>query len=675
MFNKILWTIDNECDGKTFERLCTDLMYREGYKDIIPIGGNYDNGRDAEIRRLLGKNEYSEITFFQFSLEKDWLNKFNREIEKTFSKHNNITHYVFISSSKITGNKRDELREKYYKDYKTNLIFYDREWLRTRLETASLDLVKKYFKLTFEDFDVFNHDVNIVIPKEQRESIAWQNYNKRNYEFAIVEFKDMLLTYPNDPNILVALSWSLYLTFRYDEAIFYINKAIEVVGKVYNTLAIKACIIAEYGIKKNSKEYLLTAKEIFIKLSSELKRSIDYFNLANTLSALGEFNEAQKNYKLSIKKNPKSAETWKNLGSVYDHLGNHIEELNCYNKALLINPDLPQALLSKGILLLKHHNKPKDSLKLIEKAIELDEKVYYKWPMVYYWYAEAFKRLNKVKEALHKINEGISSYPDNVYMMNLKANLLATVWPEDNNYINEAITFYKHLLVLFINDKESTIELLKLYDHQKNEINYWGLIKQYFQFEVLETREYFNNISIKKELEQIIYTYDKYLDYRKTMSLDKHIEAIKEHSFLVTEELNELLNFCFSILFNTVFLFLSQKYIQQKKIKNYLRLFQELKLKMMLIIEALVIYSSKKFKLDTDEDKIECFSFNIAHWPLYLPLEMSNQLGFLFGRLNIKEKEFKEFRVILENQLVKMNKELMVHALDVANQKIKLFKK
>jgi Restriction endonuclease len=50
MFNQILWTLDNEMDDAEFERLCTDLLGREGYKDIVPIGGSHDRGRDAESR-------------------------------------------------------------------------------------------------------------------------------------------------------------------------------------------------------------------------------------------------------------------------------------------------------------------------------------------------------------------------------------------------------------------------------------------------------------------------------------------------------------------------------------------------------------------------------------------------------------------------------------------------
>jgi len=47
--NQVLWTLDNEIQPRDFERLCVDLLGREGYRHIEPNGGTKDNGKDAEI--------------------------------------------------------------------------------------------------------------------------------------------------------------------------------------------------------------------------------------------------------------------------------------------------------------------------------------------------------------------------------------------------------------------------------------------------------------------------------------------------------------------------------------------------------------------------------------------------------------------------------------------------
>ena len=67
--SQILWAIDNEIDPRSFERLCTDLMYRIGYKEIMPIGGNYDGGRDAQLLSYHCMGNNGEDTFFQYCLD------------------------------------------------------------------------------------------------------------------------------------------------------------------------------------------------------------------------------------------------------------------------------------------------------------------------------------------------------------------------------------------------------------------------------------------------------------------------------------------------------------------------------------------------------------------------------------------------------------------------------
>ncbi|WP_420805404.1 restriction endonuclease [Paenibacillus sanguinis] len=48
-------------DGSNFEKLCTDLMSRSGYPDIIPVGGMHDRGRDAEVIRYTSGGEKQVI--------------------------------------------------------------------------------------------------------------------------------------------------------------------------------------------------------------------------------------------------------------------------------------------------------------------------------------------------------------------------------------------------------------------------------------------------------------------------------------------------------------------------------------------------------------------------------------------------------------------------------------
>ena len=79
--NKILWTIDNELDSRSFERLATDLLYRNGYREIEPIEPQ-DGGRDAEEYPRRGRGRHGNVCFFQFSLRNDWKTKLREDADR-----------------------------------------------------------------------------------------------------------------------------------------------------------------------------------------------------------------------------------------------------------------------------------------------------------------------------------------------------------------------------------------------------------------------------------------------------------------------------------------------------------------------------------------------------------------------------------------------------------------
>src|SRR5262245_61787123 len=74
MKSQVLWAIDNEIESQAFERLCTDLLYRGGFKEIVPVEPQ-DGGRDAEEHPRRGRGREGEAAFFQFSTEKNWKKK------------------------------------------------------------------------------------------------------------------------------------------------------------------------------------------------------------------------------------------------------------------------------------------------------------------------------------------------------------------------------------------------------------------------------------------------------------------------------------------------------------------------------------------------------------------------------------------------------------------------
>lgn len=52
-FNQVLWTLDREIAPQDFERLCVDLLCRDGYWKIVPVGAVQDFRRPRRrIARL-----------------------------------------------------------------------------------------------------------------------------------------------------------------------------------------------------------------------------------------------------------------------------------------------------------------------------------------------------------------------------------------------------------------------------------------------------------------------------------------------------------------------------------------------------------------------------------------------------------------------------------------------
>ena len=99
------------------------------------------------------------------------------------------------------------------------------------------------------------------------------------------------------------LAWAEYMLERYGEAIADINRALKLLEEPRFKL-VRACILAERGIRDHKKAELRIAETLFREGLSHLgdESAMAHYNLANVLSALGEFPEAIQQYKLALKR-------------------------------------------------------------------------------------------------------------------------------------------------------------------------------------------------------------------------------------------------------------------------------------------------------------------------------------------------------------------------------------
>ena len=140
----VLYALHHGVEPLGFERLCVDLLVREGHSRIVPGGKTRDHGRDAEVRFWVDDDAGFPQTAFQFSMEVKWEAKLRRDIAKIRRRCDSVERIVFVSNRSITFEKQDKLRQEYQNREGIVVEILDEGWFRVRLEEEHVDLAKKH---------------------------------------------------------------------------------------------------------------------------------------------------------------------------------------------------------------------------------------------------------------------------------------------------------------------------------------------------------------------------------------------------------------------------------------------------------------------------------------------------------------------------------------------------
>ncbi|MBM7558147.1 tetratricopeptide repeat protein [Halanaerobacter jeridensis] len=634
MFNPVLWTLDNETDPFVFERLCSDLMYRNGFKNIVPLGRVHDRGRDAEVELHRGKNGENERVFFQYSLRKDWKIKLKKELEKVKKYGHEIDKFVFVTTQNVTGNQMDKLEEKAKEDYGWDLKIYHRDWLRLQLEEGNKDLAKKYLGIPEKYIENNLEQVtNTTPPKDQQEEKAWQLYLNKKYEKAIPKLKDLLDNSEDDKLVYNAIAGCYYSLYNYKKALKYINYSLDISSDFSQSLMIKGCILAEYGISSNSKHKLVLAKNIFEGLVSELDNWGIYYNLANTLSALGEY-ETAKEYYLEALEDNKNDLIWKNLGTCYYHLGNHEQEIECFDKALELNPSNIEALVSKGVTLAKVFNEYKEGLALLNGALKKGEELAYRWPHIWFWKARFLIELDNYEEALNTVNKGLEISPDYKALLNLKASILSELWRNDNQFIDKAKGFFEYKLEVYEKDINALRELSLLYKksgEKKKALNMLVLVINYMSGleEKINIEELLElDISFKK-LIQLIKNVEFYCSYRESKLIE---ECFEQYKLKLNSKAKKVLWIIWGINFTKILKSINAPVMVNEQYIN--KLYDDSMKIMEKYIGLITKNFAQEYKKGSETERIDFLAILLNELPEIILREFSSQIGYLTGKFN-----------------------------------------
>ena len=141
-----LYALDTITDPWQFEKLCNDLLFREGFKNLRPHGGMHDRGIDA----LIHVHESNSRVICQYSTQKTFEAKIKGTLQKLKENGEQCDELHYVTNREVPYSTARDLIGFASTKYETKLEIYDREWMWVRLDNDSSDLRKKYLGLAGE---------------------------------------------------------------------------------------------------------------------------------------------------------------------------------------------------------------------------------------------------------------------------------------------------------------------------------------------------------------------------------------------------------------------------------------------------------------------------------------------------------------------------------------------
>lgn len=490
------------------------------------------------------------------------------------------------------------------------------------------------------------------------EAQAWRHYYRREHEEAVFLFKKLLEN--NSKNILFlnTLAMCQYAIHNYNDALSTIHKALDISSQP-ELLLNKASILAEDGIKNIERGKLLEARRIFEKyLQKDSNNVLYHYNYANTQSALGNYKIAEKHYLECLAINPNKAEVWKNLGQVYFHMKKHVEEIECYDNALKLNPYLPEALMSKGITLTSIYQQHEEALSLMKKSIDYAPDYVKAFFSTFYWFAYAYEKMGDYDQSLNWLDKGLDYRSDDVYLLNFKSILLSRIWRINNKYKEVALTFFEYRYELE-KDLKSLYHLFLIREEDKHSDDYlFNQLKDHTPFFKNISFDYFKRFKFadSKLLACVPYLRE-YAEYRKNIPLSRYELQVQSEYITLEIEFWDLLEFISGSTFGSTYLKLYQNKSLDQVIQNTIQ----------IIGDSMPFLALTLIPKDlSTEDRVSVMATILSGIPTIALREAAAQIGFIGGSIGLENAAKlddynlgnKWFGDVLERTLYITNKEM-----------------
>ena len=628
MLNKVLWTLDNETDSDRFERLCTDLLYRTGYHDIVPVGRKKDRGRDAEQdhrRTLIFIAPSGERTFFQFSLADRWDAKLAEELAKVKRNGHDIDAYLFVTTGSITGTKRDQLRDDVKKSYGWRLETRDREWLRLQLEEAHPDLAERYLGILQAHHQVSPTPVDL--PPLVGRSAGAKLFNAGKYAHAAVAFIEWLTTHADDAKSWCALASCHYQQRHYADALGAIQEAAALQPHDLYTQRTHAAILVEKGIYEHERAAILRGREMFEDIARTSHTASDAYNLANARAALADYAGALAAFEEAVALDPNRPEIWKNLGSAHEHLGDVSEALRCYEHALTLDAKLPEALFAKATLIIKSGDAA-EGAELLERVFASHSVARTHWSAAWWWLAEAYRIGGRPIDALRVLSRALGHFPSNMRLLDMKAHLLSEYWQLHTDLRREAEAFFRFRAELAPSDYRPIESLARILIQTQRVDDAWALLDDH-------VGDPNATLSLRKlapldELRLRKFRYVRsYRGFRSRHPIEEYIEALRINGVVITDEQGRRLSWAFLMSFADGWQ--DADAITDRDVANYTSLSERQAPRIQAALAEWAESVSLELLAPPREQQAQVLTILLLVCPRIALLECSRQTGYLGG--------------------------------------------
>ncbi|MDR6372336.1 tetratricopeptide (TPR) repeat protein [Chryseobacterium bernardetii] len=456
------------------------------------------------------------------------------------------------------------------------------------------------------------------------EKNASSYYIAGNFEAANIIFKELNRKKPN-PYWLTSIAMCHYGLYQYREALYHINLAINMESSV-EILLNKASILSEYGKESNNRAMVIEARDIFSKAIEDKQDYNLYYNYATTLSWLQENELSEIHFKKSLKLNPNNAKAWKNLAEIHHRQQQFSEEMECYDKALMIEPSMPEALMSKGIALIRDHTDYNNGLIYLQRTELAEPDLFLKFQDAYFWFAFVHMKLGEQDKGLGYIENGLTHYPGNPYLLNLKRDFLKDNWSESEHLSLEAVDFLTYRLGLEPSDMIALETLCRIHLQQNNTSDVYNLLRKYtILFHFSDINSFNDNYFDFEPFVNSLFSHYNYYSFRKENPM-QDINRLNSPTFFF--EYCELVGLK---LFHEA----QEFFFENSKNIN----FEDLLLKH-LFTQAVNLYpAASTYYITSKNEDIKAFGEQLTEVVFILmPMIASKEIARIIGHLQLKEQ-------------------------------------